>query len=236
MAAITVVPNLKPFKSMWKIKVKIIRLGDEKGSTMEATLPFEVLLPEGIYLKEADWFEIYNFKLIKEQGAYTILSSQRQHVFRKIQPLRDSNFLVLANFNTILKGLSHPMYCIDLCGAMVAVGELQQLEKLGPGEIFSYQNTRMEFTLVNTEFELLTLLIFFFKKQILVFIYINMLTHQMNDMLQHLKCVAYGKEAVTLSEYNLNSPAPVNVCVLRSWRIHWGEGGFRYITNLESSS
>lgn len=51
--------------------------------------------------------------------------------------------------------------CVDLCGAMVAVGELQQLEELGPGEIFSYQNTRMEFTLVNTEFEPLTLLIFF---------------------------------------------------------------------------
>ncbi|KAH0921898.1 hypothetical protein HID58_021916, partial [Brassica napus] len=62
---------------------------------------------------------------------------------------------------------------------------MQQLEELGPGEIFSYQNTRMEFTLI------------------LVFIYINMLTHQMN---------------------------------YRSWRIHWGEGGFKYITNLESSS
>ncbi|KAG5415434.1 hypothetical protein IGI04_003001, partial [Brassica rapa subsp. trilocularis] len=123
--------------------------------------------------------------------------------FRKIQPLRDSNFLILANFNTILKGLSHPMYCIDLCGAMVAVGELQQLEELGPGEIFSYQNTRMKFTLVNTE-------------------------------LKHLKCVAYGKEAVTLNEYNLNSRAPVNVCVLRSWRIYWGED--ISITNLESSS
>ncbi|CAN6990552.1 unnamed protein product [Brassica rapa subsp. trilocularis] len=86
---------------------------------------------------------------------------------------------------------------------MVAVGELQQLEELGPGEIFSYQNTRMKFTLVNTE-------------------------------LKHLKCVAYGKEAVTLNEYNLNSRAPVNVCVLRSWRIYWGED--ISITNLESSS
>ena len=107
---------------------------------------------------------------------------------------------------------------------MVVVGELQQLEELGPGEIYSYQNPMMEFTLVNTEFELLTLLIFCFEKQILVFIYINMLTHQMNYKLKHLKCVAYGKEAVTLNEYNLNSRAPVNVCVLRSWRIHWGEG------------
>ncbi|KAF3537087.1 hypothetical protein F2Q69_00020229 [Brassica cretica] len=126
-------------------------LGDEKGSTMEATLPFEVLLPEGIYLEEADWMvQLRSLHLIS-------------------------------------------IICVDLCGAMVALGELQQLEELGPGEIFSYQNTRMEFTLVNTE-------------------------------LKHLKCVAYGKEAVTLNEYNLNSRAPVNVCVLR------------YITNLESSS
>ncbi|KAH0877483.1 hypothetical protein HID58_064877, partial [Brassica napus] len=131
----------------------------------------------------------------------------------------DSNFLILANFNTILKGLSHPMYCIGIpLWSYGCCRGVQQLEELGPGEIFSYQNTRMEFTLI------------------LVFIYINMLTHQMNYRLKHLKCVAYGKEAVTLNEYNLNSRAPVNVCVLRSWRIHWGEGGFRYITNLESSS
>ena len=39
---------------------------------------------------------------------------------------------------------------------MVVVGELQQLEELGPGEIYSYQNPMMEFTLVNTEFETLT--------------------------------------------------------------------------------
>ncbi|WZY92275.1 hypothetical protein YC2023_064604 [Brassica napus] len=202
MDAITAVSDLKPFKSMWKIKVKIIRLGDEKGSTMEATLPFEVLLPEGIYLEEADWFEIYNFKLIsvfefirRTRSKYYIKFTATT-CFRKIQSLR------------------------DFCGAMVTVGELQQLEKLGHGEIFSYHNTRMEFT----EFELLTFRIFFFKKQILVFIYINMLTHQMNYRLKHLKCVAYGKETVTLNEYNLNSPAPVNVCVLRSWRIHWEEG------------
>ena len=34
--------------------------------------------------------------------------------FRKIQPMHDSNFLILANFNTILNGLSHPMYCIGM--------------------------------------------------------------------------------------------------------------------------
>lgn len=45
---------------------------------------------------------------------------------------------------------------IDLCGAIVAVGELQQIGDLGPGEIYSYQTTRMEFYLVNIGFELLT--------------------------------------------------------------------------------
>ncbi|CAN6817158.1 unnamed protein product [Brassica oleracea] len=107
-------------------------LGDEKGSTMEATLPFEVLLPEGNYLEEADWFEIYNFKLIsvfefirRTRSKYYIKFTATT-CFRKIQPLRDSNFLILANFNTILKGLSHPMYY--LCRAMVSVGECNNLK------------------------------------------------------------------------------------------------------------
>ncbi|CAH8362552.1 unnamed protein product [Eruca vesicaria subsp. sativa] len=182
----------------------VMILGDEKGSTMEATLPRDVVLPKGIDLEEADWFEIYNFKLIRvielvrpTRRKYSIKFTQVES-FRKIQPIVDSNFLELANFTAVLKGHSHPMYCIDLCGAMVAVGELQQLQELGPGEIYSYQNTRME--------------------------------------LRNLRCVAYGKEAVTLSEYYRNSLAPVDVCVLRAWRIHWGEGGFRYVTNLEGYS
>ncbi|KAL0693175.1 hypothetical protein Bca4012_060355 [Brassica carinata] len=45
-----------------------------------------------------------------------------------------------------------------------------------------------------------------------------------NIDLTHIKCVAYGKEAVTLNNYYQNSRANVDLCVLRSWSIEWGEG------------
>ena len=50
---------------------------------------------------------------LKSLGFYSIKFTATT-CFRKIQPLRDSNFLILANFNTILRGLSHPMYCIGM--------------------------------------------------------------------------------------------------------------------------
>ncbi|KAH0904565.1 hypothetical protein HID58_044068 [Brassica napus] len=43
-------------------------------------------------------------------------------------------------------------------------------------------------------------------------------------------------EAVTLNNYYRTSPAKVDLCVLRSWSIVWGEGGFNYVTNLEGGS
>ncbi|XP_033136256.1 uncharacterized protein LOC103860229 [Brassica rapa] len=178
---------------------------------MEATLPDDVYLPKGIYLEEGDWFEIYNFKL---RPSFALIRTTRSKynikftdttVLTKIEPIIASNFLCLANFSSVLKGLLHPMYSIDLCGAIVAVGELQQIGDLGPGEIYSYQTTRMEFYLVNIG-------------------------------LKHIKCVAYGKEAVTLNNYYRTSTAKVDLCVLRSWSIVWGEGGFNYVTNLEGGS
>ncbi|KAG5408258.1 hypothetical protein IGI04_004577, partial [Brassica rapa subsp. trilocularis] len=88
----------------------VIVLGDEKGFTMEATLPFDVALPKGIYLKEADWFEISNFNLIRVIELIRTTRSKYNIKFTfattyiKIQPIIDSKFLSLANFTAILKG------------------------------------------------------------------------------------------------------------------------------------
>ncbi|KAL0744703.1 hypothetical protein Bca101_101238 [Brassica carinata] len=178
---------------------------------MEATWPGDVSLPRGIYLEEGDWFEIYNFKLrrsfelIRQTRCKYNIKFTDATVVTKIQPIIDSNFLCLANFSSVLKGFCHPQFCIDLCGAIVSVGDLQQIGQVEPGEIYSYQNTRIEFCLVNIG-------------------------------LIHIKCLAFGKEAVTLNSYYRTSRAMVDVCVLRSWSIVWGEGGFKYVTNLEGGS
>ncbi|KAL0854492.1 hypothetical protein Bca101_059644 [Brassica carinata] len=114
---------------------------------MEATWSGDVSLPRGIYLEEGDWSEIYNFKLkrsfelIRQTRCKYNIKFTDATVVTKIQPIIDSNFLCLANFSSVLK---------DLCGAIVSVGDLQQIGQVEPGEIYSYQNTRIEFCLIDT--------------------------------------------------------------------------------------
>ncbi|KAH0936252.1 hypothetical protein HID58_013369 [Brassica napus] len=52
----------------------------------------------------------------------------------------------------------------------------------------------------------------------------------------HIQCVAYGALAHRLNAFWRSNTADVVVCVLRLWRIEWGEGGFNYVTNMEGGS
>ncbi|KAG2240056.1 hypothetical protein Bca52824_091176 [Brassica carinata] len=158
---------LVPSKKQPAIRVKVVRtwmgpfgsirpntclvFGDEKGSMIEATLPWGVVSPFGITLDEGDWFEILDFKL---NHAFGLIRTTRNKyhiklthdsVVTKIQPITKCNFLNCASYKTILRGLSHPMFCIEsklyygwvmfnycficinqgLCGALVEVGDIQ---------------------------------------------------------------------------------------------------------------
>ncbi|KAF3550352.1 hypothetical protein DY000_02009870 [Brassica cretica] len=126
---------------------------------------------------------------------------------RKIQPVNGSNFLCCANFRGIKRGLYHPMYCVDLCGALVRVGDLIAIAtKLAqPANIYNSILYSLEFSLINLGYT-------------------------------HIQCVAYGALAHRLNAFWRGNTADVVVTVLRLWRIDWGEGGFNYVTNMEGGS
>ncbi|KAL0675079.1 hypothetical protein Bca4012_003060 [Brassica carinata] len=150
MAAITVVSDLKPFKSMWKIRVKIIHLWKKYsaagGLTIEMVLidsnlqQLEKLGPGEIYSYQNPMME---FTLVNTEIGFLLTTRMRSCV-----DFSDAlNGFEPVNYKDIRDGTLNTDYSVDLCGAMVVVGELQQLEELGPGEIYSYQNPMMEFTL-----------------------------------------------------------------------------------------
>ncbi|KAG2328282.1 hypothetical protein Bca52824_011010 [Brassica carinata] len=224
MSNYTHLSALVPMNKQPAIHVKIIRnwkaplrsnrpstclvIVNEKGTTIEATIPWDVRLPFGLNLKEDDWFEIYDFKLTHALGLihttknkYHIILTQNS-VFTKIQPIIEFDFLWYANYNTIISGLSHPKFCIDLCGAMYHVGPIEDLAEVQPNQSYEGHRKRIQFSMINFEFD-------------------------------EINCVAYGTVAEKLFENWFSSTAKVVVCVLKLWRIEWGEGVLRHLTNVE---
>ncbi|KAG2286697.1 hypothetical protein Bca52824_046301 [Brassica carinata] len=204
---------LVPSKKQPAIRVKVVRtwmgpfgsirpntclvFGDEKGSMIEATLPWGVVSPFGITLDEGDWFEILDFKL---NHAFGLIRTTRNKyhiklthdsVVTKIQPITKCNFQ-LCKLQTILRGLSHPMFCI---------GMLIYLKQVFITDLFYFRNRI---------------------KIILCFM--------------QVKCVAYGSVAEKLYEHWSSTTANVVVCVLKLWRIEWGNGRIRHLTNIEGCS
>uniref|UniRef100_A0A0D3BTW6 Replication protein A 70 kDa DNA-binding subunit B/D first OB fold domain-containing protein n=1 Tax=Brassica oleracea var. oleracea TaxID=109376 RepID=A0A0D3BTW6_BRAOL len=211
---------LVPGKKQPAIRVQIVRtwmspfglirpntcmvFGDEKGSMIEATLPWGVVLPYEINLDEGDWFEILDFKLIHASGLIRTTRSKyhinltHDSVVTKIQPITECNFLFCASYKTILRGLYHPKFCIGLCGALVEVGDIQDFPEAQANQFNHGNQPSIRFTQV--------------------------------------KCVAYGSLAEKLYEYWSSTTANVVVCVLKLWRIEWGNGRFRCLTNIEGCS
>ncbi|KAF2613176.1 hypothetical protein F2Q70_00013371 [Brassica cretica] len=71
---------------------------------------------------------------------------------RKLQPVNGSNFLCCANFRGIKRGLYHPMYCVDLCGALVRVGDLIATKLAQPDNIYNSILYSLEFSLINLRY------------------------------------------------------------------------------------
>uniref|UniRef100_A0A0D3E4R5 Replication protein A 70 kDa DNA-binding subunit B/D first OB fold domain-containing protein n=1 Tax=Brassica oleracea var. oleracea TaxID=109376 RepID=A0A0D3E4R5_BRAOL len=108
-----------------------------------------------IELKEDDWVEILNFDIRyvfelhrTTKHKYTIKFNESS-LFRKIQPVNGSNFLCCANFRGIKRGLYHPMYCVDLCGALVLAGDLIATKLAQPANIYISILYSLEFSLIN---------------------------------------------------------------------------------------
>ncbi|KAF2533392.1 hypothetical protein F2Q70_00029616 [Brassica cretica] len=67
----------------------------------------------------------------------------------KIEPISESYFICLASFLKIKKGLSHTKFCVDLCGALVCVGEIENIED---DEAGGAPIRQIQFSLINIGF------------------------------------------------------------------------------------
>ncbi|KAJ4873943.1 hypothetical protein Rs2_44294 [Raphanus sativus] len=152
------------------IRVKIIRkwitrfgrdhqsvmlLGDANGITIEGSLSYAFCLPNEIELKEGDWFEILNFEIRHFIEMYRTTKHKYKIIFndstlfRKIEPVNGSTFLCCANFRDIKRGLYHPMYCLDLCGALIRVGDLIATKTYQHANIYHPILYSLEFSLID---------------------------------------------------------------------------------------
>ncbi|KAF3542182.1 hypothetical protein F2Q69_00063954 [Brassica cretica] len=176
---------------------------DEMGSKIQGTFHDECMESNKIIVKEGEWYEIYNFKLI-HNFRMVKTTTNRYHVvtnvntvITKLEARLTCNYYVFKDFKTIIRGLAHPKFCIDIYGSLVFVGNLEFVE-VAAGIV----KPKTVFSLINPEYS-------------------------------PINCVAYGTTAVELLTYWNSRKANVVLCVLSVWQIERDEGGFRFMTNIE---
>ncbi|CAN7080985.1 unnamed protein product [Brassica oleracea var. botrytis] len=131
-----------------------------QGVTIQGTIrdafpkSFETIMNEG------EWFGITNFKLEHSFGRvrmtknrYNVILSEKSIIF-KSEPTTYCNYYAFKPFGSIIRGLAHPMYCIDLYGALVGVGSLETYVLQGDGVGDNSLDNKLVFSLINPEYVL----------------------------------------------------------------------------------
>ncbi|CAF1929540.1 unnamed protein product [Brassica napus] len=72
----------------------------------------------------------------------------------KSEPTTYCNYYAFKPFGSIIRGLAHPMYCIDLYGALVGVGSLETYVLQGDGVGDNSLDNKLVFSLINPEYVL----------------------------------------------------------------------------------
>ncbi|KAF8091391.1 hypothetical protein N665_0446s0011 [Sinapis alba] len=92
--------------------------------------PSKLLLP--IRVKEGLCYEIKNFILTVKtervrltKNAYHI-NLNNSSIILKINPFSSPNFYCFRNFDDVYRGLAHPKFSIDIYGAIVGVGFVEE--------------------------------------------------------------------------------------------------------------
>ncbi|KAL0741851.1 hypothetical protein Bca4012_083364 [Brassica carinata] len=139
---------LCPFKPLLAVRVKVIFkgktevrsmfqkteliVGDEKGNTMQATFSGDLDSSTEIPMEEGHCYEINNFSL-NHTSERVWLTKNRYHIklsnsslILKIDPIPRSNFYCFPNFLDVYRGFVNPKFSIDIYGAVVGVGFLEE--------------------------------------------------------------------------------------------------------------
>ncbi|KAG2266479.1 hypothetical protein Bca52824_073558 [Brassica carinata] len=148
MAFLNTVSELKPFKSMWKIKVKIIRLwrqysaqggatiemvlSDSNGDNTHATVKKELVEQFAPVLGEGMTRILINFTLNHSCGSYRTTSHPYKIGFIETTRVRRCDDFPYAlsgfksaNFEDILNGCLNPDYLVDVLGQIVEVSHVE---------------------------------------------------------------------------------------------------------------
>ncbi|KAF2567145.1 hypothetical protein F2Q68_00026366 [Brassica cretica] len=201
-------------------------LGDQEGSTIEATL-YEELDNNAITMDEGDCFEIQNFKVIHASGNLEIYAEEGvdgipyglNHRMQFTLINIEKTAMVLGDQEgstieaTLYEELDNNAITMDE-GDCFEIQNFKVIHASGNLEIYAEEgvdgipyglNHRMQFTLINIEFV-------------------------------QVRCVAYGNIALQLYHYWNSTVATVVLCVLNFWRIEWGEGHLNHVSSYEGLS
>uniref|UniRef100_A0A0D3BY09 DUF223 domain-containing protein n=1 Tax=Brassica oleracea var. oleracea TaxID=109376 RepID=A0A0D3BY09_BRAOL len=135
MAAMNFVSELKPFKNMWKIQVKIIRLWKQysaAGDKIAGTVKRELVGQFNRVLQEGDTKVIINFSVTNSGGSYRPSKHPFKIVFLPTTRVRicedlPNNLTGLnpVNFGDVLNGVLDDDYLVDVIGQIVEVTQLE---------------------------------------------------------------------------------------------------------------
>ncbi|KAF8097470.1 hypothetical protein N665_0288s0003 [Sinapis alba] len=174
MGSRTFLSDLSLFKPLLPVRVKVIYkgrtefgsrfhksqliFGDAKRNTIHATFYKNLDDSTETLLGEGHCYEIKNFS-ITPATELTRLTKNRCHiklnassVISQIEPISISNYYCFANFLNIYRGLSHPKFSVDIYGAVVGVGFLEEyMTEASDGED-GFIDLRIRFSIVNMEY------------------------------------------------------------------------------------
>ncbi|XP_013665097.1 replication protein A 70 kDa DNA-binding subunit D-like isoform X2 [Brassica rapa] len=154
MASVTSIVDLKPFKTSWTIKVKVIRLWkqttggggetidmvlcDVKGNKIHASVKKELVAKYDPFLKEGHSNMFINFSLVHSVGSYrTTTHPYRISFLSKTRVLPSEQLpgelcgFQPVKYNEVLDGSLNPDYLIDIIGHIVKVSHIEHVNVNG---------------------------------------------------------------------------------------------------------
>ncbi|XP_024013217.1 uncharacterized protein LOC112087540, partial [Eutrema salsugineum] len=166
MSTFTFLTALKPFKTQWRIRVKILKLWkqylngietmemvvvDELNQTMHVSMKKQFIKKFENLLEEGTTKIITNFQVTHNGGKFRTTS----HVYKiqfaattSIRPSEDLDATILGlklvNFADIHEGKLNPDFLIDIVGQIVSIGEVEILN------VNKKQTKRLTMTLRDT--------------------------------------------------------------------------------------
>ncbi|KAL9281125.1 putative nucleic acid-binding protein [Arabidopsis thaliana] len=163
---LTYISDVKPFKTNWRVRVKILHLWRQTkhnvGSKMQVTLRKYYIGKFHRSMKVGDWRIIDNFTLSPSTGKYKISSLSNRMGFNhntdvsQCDPVLNSVFLDLADFEGIKNESYDENVLIDILGQVVSVGKVDEIvaqNKPNKKLEFQIRDARQVFNIVIHNFD-----------------------------------------------------------------------------------